>query len=132
MLFLQVDQHQNEIRHRCHWKKVLGKGKSHFTSNNIKRGNICRLIKSANIWKRLHYKKPIERKLSNIASLNRHKNGGKKIKLKKILTRDLLHKMRRYIKFQHWAFLLLFFYDKDPPNLEYVLCSSWGDLSVWK
>lgn len=66
-------------------KKVLGKGKSHFTSNNIKRGNICRLIKSANIWKRLHYKKPIERKLSNIASLNRHKKWGKKDQIKENL-----------------------------------------------
>lgn len=53
-------------------KKVLGKGKSHFTSNN-EEAIFVELIKSANIWKRLHYKKPIERKLSNIASLNRHK-----------------------------------------------------------
>lgn len=44
-----------------------------------------RLIKSANIWKRLHYKKPIERKLSNIASLNRHKKWGKKDQIKENL-----------------------------------------------
>lgn len=65
-------------------KKSLGKRKISFHFEQW-RGNICRLIKSANIWKRLHYKKPIERKLSNIASLNRHKKWGKKDQIKENL-----------------------------------------------
>lgn len=65
-------------------EKSLGKRKISFHFEQW-RGNICRLIKSANIWKRLHYKKPIERKLSNIASLNRHKKWGKKDQIKENL-----------------------------------------------